>query len=332
MQLVITKTPMRVSFFGGGTDLRSFYKNYGGCVLSTTINKYLYVTVKKNQNYVDYKYRVNWSKTEFANKIKDIQHPIVREVFKFFKINFPCEVSTFADIPANTGMGSSSAFAVGLIKGISTLIGKNYSNKKIAEIAAKIEVDKLKRNIGKQDHYACAIGGLNLFLFEKNEKVNIKKITLNKSFYKILSDSMYVFFLNKKRDASYILQSQKKLKKKNILILKDLKKISLDVFKKLKKIKKKNFLTLFGKNLSKSWLLKVKNNTKVSFSLANRIYNYAESAGAYGGKLLGAGGGGYFLFLTNISVAKKIEKKTKHVSLLKIDICKEGTKILYSSN
>ena len=151
MKLVISKTPLRISLFGGGTDLKSYYKNNKGAVMSFSINKFLYVILKKNEKVVDFKYRVNWSKTEFANKIEDIEHPIVRETFKHFKINFPIEVSTFSDIPANTGLGSSSSFCVGLIHCLSQLLKLNYSIKKIASLAAKIEIDILKRNIGKQN-------------------------------------------------------------------------------------------------------------------------------------------------------------------------------------
>ena len=179
MKLVISKTPLRVSLFGGGTDLKSFYKLYGGAVLSFTINKFLYVIVKKNAKVVDFKYRINWSKTEFANKIDDIEHPIVRETFRLFKIDFPIEVSTFSDIPANTGLGSSSAFAVGLINSLSRLLNLNYSSKKIAELASKIEVDILKRNIGKQDHYASAYGGMNKIEFNKTGKVKVSKFNLD---------------------------------------------------------------------------------------------------------------------------------------------------------
>ena len=173
--MIITKTPFRISFVGGGSDMRSYYKNAKGKVLSTTIDKHIYVIVKKQLGIVEFKYRVNWSQTEFKNKISEIKHPIVRESLKYFKINFPIEITTFSDIPSNTGLASSSAFAVGLIHALLVLLKKNSSKNKIAQIAAEIEVNILKRNIGKQDHYACAYGGLNKITFFKNEKVIVKK-------------------------------------------------------------------------------------------------------------------------------------------------------------
>ena len=161
--MIISKTPLRISFVGGGTDLRRFYKNDYGQVVSSAIDKYVYVVVKRQIGIVEYKYRVNWSQVEFKNNINDIKHPIVREVLKEFKIDFPIEITTFSDIPAGTGLGSSSSFGVGLINAISALIGKRMTQRELAEMGAKIEVDVLKRNMGKQDHYPAAYGGMNTF-------------------------------------------------------------------------------------------------------------------------------------------------------------------------
>ena len=143
--MIITKTPLRVSFAGGGTDLPNYYKKHGGMVISTSIDKFIYVIVRKQVGFLDYKFRINWSEVEFKNSVSKINNPIVREVLKYFNINFPIEISTFSDIPGSTGLGSSSSFAVGLINAISTLI-KKIKQKKIAEIAASIEIDILKEN------------------------------------------------------------------------------------------------------------------------------------------------------------------------------------------
>ncbi len=259
MKLVISKTPLRISLFGGGTDLKSYYKNNKGAVMSFSINKFLYVILKKNEKVVDFKYRVNWSKTEFANKIEDIEHPIVRETFKHFKINFPIEVSTFSDIPANTGLGSSSSFCVGLIHCLSQLLKLNYSIKKIASLAAKIEIDILKRNIGKQDHYAAALGDFNIIEFYKSENVKIKKQNLKKKLIESLNDSFLLFFLNKKRDASTILNSQKKLNSKNIKSLNKIGKLVYDAERILKNKKKlPSKIAQMGDLLSTNWYWKKK--------------------------------------------------------------------------
>ena len=199
MNVVISKTPLRISLFGGGTDLKSYYKFKNGAVMSFSINKFLYVILKKNEKVVDFKYRINWSKTEFTNNINQIEHPLVREIFKYFKINYPIEVSTFSDIPANSGLGSSSAFAVGLINCISKLENLNFSKEKICKIATKIEIDILKRNIGKQDHYASAYGGFNLIEFKRKGSVVVRKINLHQSLEKKINLSFFVIFLKKKK-------------------------------------------------------------------------------------------------------------------------------------
>ena len=162
--MIITRTPFRMSFIGGGTDIKSYYQKNVGKVISTTIDKYLYVIVRKQLGIVEKKFRIRWSKVEFKNKISEIEHPIIREALKYFKINFPIEISTFADIPSDTGLGSSSAFAVGLVTALTAIKGIKVSKYDIATIAAKIEIDILKRNIGKQDHFACAYGGFNSFI------------------------------------------------------------------------------------------------------------------------------------------------------------------------
>ena len=331
MKLVISKTPLRISLFGGGTDLKSYYKKQsGGAAMSFAINKFLYVILKKNEKVVDYKYRINWSKTEFTNNINKIKHPIVRETFKKFKINFPVEVSTFSDIPANTGLGSSSAFAVGLINCISKLLELNYSKKKIASIASKIEIDILKRNIGKQDHFASTFGGFNILKFEKSEKVIINKQNLSKPTIKKINDSILMLFLNKKRDASKILSNQKKLKNKNMEILGKMKKLVF-VAKNIIKKNKKNMINDLGNLLSKTWDLKMENNKNVSYKYVDHLNKEGLKLGAYGGKLLGAGGGGYFLFLTNKKSKRKIILKFKNLLKVDVKIYNFGTKIIYKN-
>ena len=161
--MIISRTPFRISFVGGGTDLRSFYSEEPGQVLSTTIDKYIYVVVKRQVGIVEYKYRVNWSKVEFCNDIEDIEHPIVREALKLFKIDFPIEITTFSDIPGSTGLGSSSAFCVGLLHALYALSGKYATKHTLASEAGSIEVDILLRTMGKQDHFASAYGDLNIF-------------------------------------------------------------------------------------------------------------------------------------------------------------------------
>ena len=160
--MIITRTPFRISFAGGGTDLREFYSQESGRVISTSIDKYIYVVIKRQLGIVERKYRINWSQVEFKDKIEDIEHPIVKEALKFFKVDFPIEITTFSDIPGQTGLGSSSSFAVGLVNALHALRGEMVTKHTLASEAAHIEVDVLGRAMGKQDHFAAAYGNFNI--------------------------------------------------------------------------------------------------------------------------------------------------------------------------
>jgi D-glycero-alpha-D-manno-heptose-7-phosphate kinase len=328
--MIITKTPLRVSFVGGGTDLPNYYKKHGGMVISTSINKFIYVIVRRQVGFLDYKFRINWSEVEFKNAIGKINNPIVREVLKYFNINFPIEISTFSDIPGSTGLGSSSSFAVGLINAISVLIKKKLSKKKIAKIAASIEIDILKRKIGVQDHYSAAVGGLNLLNFKKNNSVVITKIK-NQSFKKIkkLERELVLVFTKQTRNASDILSKQYKPTNSQT---KDLSLMKNEV------ITFKNFFLsqsldakLFGKMLTNQWKLKKKVNSNVTNSKISKIFDKCIKLGSYGGKLLGAGNGGFFLIVSNSKTRKKIEKFIGKENLINFSFEKLGTHVTHIS-
>ena len=174
--MIITRTPFRISFAGGGTDLREFYSQEPGRVISTSIDKYIYVVIKRQLGIVEHKYRINWSHVEFKDKIEDIEHPIVKEALKFFKVDFPIEITTFSDIPGQTGLGSSSSFAVGLVNALHALRGEMVTKHTLASEAAHIEVDLLGRAMGKQDHFAAAYGNLNMFTFNPDESVTVEPV------------------------------------------------------------------------------------------------------------------------------------------------------------
>ena len=297
--MIITRTPFRISFIGGGSDMKSFYKKNIGRVISTTIDKYLYVMVRKQLGIVEYKYRINWSKVEFRNSVHDIEHPIIREALKYFKINFPIEISTFADIPSNTGLGSSSAFAVGLVNALTAIKGIKVTKYDLANIAAKLEIDILERNIGKQDHFACAYGGLNSFTFEKNEKVTVDPILISKHNLTLLEESILLGYTKIKRDASDVLKVQKNLSLKQISKLKKMielvKQLEINLYSNKLNIKK------IGNNVDESWKLKREINPGSTSVNINNFYNLAKKSGSHGGKLLGAGRGGFILLFSEKS-------------------------------
>ena len=325
--MIITRTPFRVSFFGGGTDLKTFYSKTDGEVLSTAIDKYLYVVVKKKLGIVEHKYRINWSSVEFTNQLNKIKNPIARECLKYFKINYPIEITTFADIPGNTGLGSSSAFAVGLVNALFALEGKLASKYEIASIAAKIEVDILQRKIGKQDHFASCYGNLNNFVFKKNEKVIINPIVASSKTLNKLENNLMMFYTGQQRNSETILKKQSNVNQnqfENLIQLRDLVKISSKV------LLKKNFnIREFGSLVHQNWELKKKINKFTSNKSIDRFYNIGIKAGAYGGKLLGAGNGGFILFVCSKHNQYKIIKKLKKLIKLDIKFDYTGTRITY---
>ena len=326
--MIITRTPFRISFLGGGSDMKSFYKNSPGRVISTSIDKYLYVMVRKQLGIVEYKYRINWSKVEFKNSVKDIEHPIIREALKYFKIDFPIEISTFADIPSNTGLGSSSAFAVGLVNALTAIKGIKVTKYDIANIAAKLEIDILKRNIGKQDHFACSYGGLNSFTFEKNEKVTVEPILISKKNLSKLEDSILLGYTKLKRDASDVLKVQKKLSSKQILNFKKM----IKLVKKLENNLLTNNLIIkkIGRNVDQSWLLKKEINPDATNTNIDNFYTLAKKSGSYGGKLLGAGRGGFILLFSEKKNVSKLKKNLKKLKFIPIKFDKgSGSRITY---
>ena len=324
--MILTRTPFRVSFAGGGTDLPIFYKkNKFGKVISSTIKKYLYVMVKKQAPFVEHKYRINWSKTEFVNSIDKIQNPIAREALKYFKIDFPLEITTTSEIPAQTGLGSSSAFVVGLVNALYAIKGIKASKKMIAKTAAHIEVNMLKRFIGKQDHYACAYGGLNIFTFHEDDRVTVKP--LNNINYNYLKNNLFLFFTFKQRDthAGHTLKKQNLGSKiNNESLLRSLK--DVEICKKI--IQKNKHLEGLGKILSESWKFKLKNLKNKTMNELNKTYKKALKNGATGGKVLGAGDGGFFLFHSPLQNKKKLVRALKDNFFLNFDIDTEGTKII----
>ena len=282
---------------------------------------------KKKLGIVEHKFRINWSTVEFTNKIDEIKNPVARECLKYFKIDYPIEITTFADIPANTGLGSSSAFAVGLVNALFALEGKLASKYEIASIAAKIEIDILGRKIGKQDHFACCYGNINNLVFKKNETVVINPIVASSRSIKTLEANMIMFYTNQKRNSETVLKNQYRIKKKqfeNLKKLKDLVGISKDI------ILNKNFRAKeFGILLNRNWELKKKINRLSSNKLVDKYYNQALNLGAYGGKLLGAGNGGFLLFIASKSSQKKIANKLNKLKKMYIKFDYSGTRITY---
>jgi D-glycero-alpha-D-manno-heptose-7-phosphate kinase len=324
--MIISRTPYRLSFVGGGTDLRSFYAEQYGQVISTTIDKYLFVVVKRQIGIVEYKYRINWSKVEFRNDIDEIEHPIVREALRKMNIDFPIEITTFADIPANTGLGSSSAFAVGLLHALYALKGEMVTKYQLASEAAQIEVDILKRTIGKQDHFAASYGNINVFTFNSDETVIVEPAFYRNETRYQLQKNLILFYTKLKRDASEILESQNKVSvnKKDILVkMRDM------VYPMREVLSRGTNLNEFGEILHEGWKLKKSLTADISSTEIENYYSAARNAGAIGGKLLGAGGGGFLLFYVEPEKREAVIKALPGLYHFQPKFDTAGTRITY---
>ncbi|HWQ52555.1 MAG TPA: hypothetical protein VN442_02645 [Bryobacteraceae bacterium] len=293
--VVVTRTPLRVSFAGGGTDLEDFYERDFGAVFSTAIDKFVYVTVKRHSELFLEPVRINYSKTEEVNTIQEIENDIAREALEFLEIEPPIYVSTVADLPASTGLGGSSSFAVGLLHALHAYKGERVSPGQLAEEASQIEIQRLRQPIGKQDQYAAAFGGLNLFRFQPGGAVTVEPQRISKAGLEDLFRNLMMFWTGMQRNASAVLEGQKKNTPQKIECLTELRGHALSL----------QALTCngsvdtarFGRVLDDCWRIKRSLSEGISTSRIDDWYQRGMEAGAEGGKICGAGGGGFLLFL-----------------------------------
>jgi D-glycero-alpha-D-manno-heptose-7-phosphate kinase len=320
--MIITRTPFRVSFVGGGSDLRDFYsKNGYGAVVSTAINKYMYIVIHP---YFHDKIRVKYSRTEDVKEVDEISHPIVRECLRKVQIARGIEIASFADVPAGTGLGSSSAFTVGLLNALYAYKGRVISKEKLAKEACEIEIDILGEPIGKQDQYASAYGNINFLRFNKDETVDVAPILLTELPKKDLERKLCLYYIGGERRASDILTEQKK----NLLMddnFQNLRKIVMFA-EELRGILQQEEINRVGSILHKGWLCKKELSKGISNDEIDNLYLKFIECGALGGKLLGAGGRGFLLIFADNH--ENLRKQFK-LRTLPFIIDREGTKIIF---
>lgn len=291
--MIISKTPYRISFLGGGTDYPIWYEKYGGEVISATINKHLYLTIRDLPNFFDHKFRLVYSKIEQVRNPKSINHKVVREILLKKKISNGLEIHYDGDVPSKSGLGSSSAFVVGIINALNYYTkNKFFSCKKIAQESIIFERKILREIVGSQDQIACSYGGFNTLKFSKNG-FKVKNIISNESELKKIQKKFFIVFTGQSRIASKVAKSyEKKLlneKKSELFHL-------LDLVKQGKKLLYNKDYDSFSQLVDESWKIKKKLSNLVSNNYIDDLYEKAKKNGATGGKLLGAGGGGFFLF------------------------------------
>ena len=296
--VVVTRTPLRVSFAGGGTDLAEYYERDYGAVYSTAITSYIYVTVKRHSPLFNEAIRLNYSKSEEVDDIADIENDIARECLRFLEIEPPIYISTVGDHPASSGLGSSSSFAVGLLHALHTLRGERVSAAQLAEEASHVEIDVLGEPIGKQDQYAVAFGGLNLFVFRPGGAVTLQPGRVPAPLVSELFASLLMFWTGHQRSARSVLEEQREGTGDKLDALDRMRQHAHDVHQLFTSSNGSAIdLQALGHMLDESWQLKRSLATTISSPSIDDWYDNALRAGAYGGKLCGAGGGGCFLFV-----------------------------------
>lgn len=325
--MIISKTPVRISFFGGGTDYPEYFHEFGGCVLSTTIDKYVYVTINSIGGLMDEKYRIAYKKVELCNEIDQIEHPSVRETLRYLNITDGLDINIFSDLPARTGLGSSSSFTVGLLNALYAYQGRIKPPIEYAKDAIHIEKNILQENVGVQDQLAAAVGGLNYMKLNK-ECLSVNPVIISADRKKALDNNLLLYYTGISRFATEVLKEQvEKTKERKVLV--ELKDIYDMVQAGMNILSAENTsLEDFGKLLHETWIAKKKLSTAISNPQIDEMYNIAIRAGALGGKLLGAGGGGFLLFYVGNGKDEFRKKMSKFVEI-PFQFENDGTRVVY---
>ncbi len=327
--MIIIRTPLRISLFGGGTDYPVWYKKFGGSVISTSINRYNYITSRWLPQFFDYKYRIRYFLKEEVSNIDDIKHPSVKACANFLKIKDGFEVVHYSDLPAQSGLGSSSSFTVGMLHSFYSLQSKTPTKRELATNAIYVEQNVIKECVGSQDQIVAAFGGFNKIDFDISNNFEVTPIVISKSRLKQLEENLLLCFTGLQRSASEIaeLQVQNTISKEKEL-------------KKIKDITERAFEVITSENksiddvgllLKEHWELKSSLTNKISSNFIDSIYSKGISNGAIGGKLLGAGGGGFMLFYAHKENHDKIKHALKEFIFVPISFEFSGSKVVYFS-
>ncbi len=325
--MIITRAPLRITFGGGGTDLPSYYRKFGGELIAAGIDKYIYITLHK---IFPVEYIIKYSQFERVTDINEIRHPIIKEVLKHFKVEPRLEIASHADIPDGTGLGSSSTFTVALLKALSYYSRQLLLPEHLAELACDVEINRIGSPIGKQDQYAAAFGGITCFKFNKDDSVQIEPLQISNETLHSLEDDLLLFFTGYSRSASSILSDQKKkseaMDEEMLANLHFTKELGAESRKALEG----NNLKEFARLMHVHWENKKKRSSGMSKSEINRFYDVAMDNGALGGKLIGAGAGGFLMFYTKDHdlLRKAMARENLEEVRFKFDF--EGAKVISS--
>lgn len=328
--IIVSRTPVRISFFGGGTDYPNYYSNKKGAVVGACIDKYTHISISTPQPFFEHKYRIAYSRTELTSSVEMIDHPSIRECLKRRDIDRHLDVHIFSDLPARTGLGSSSSFTVGFLNALHALEGKRVTRQFLAEEACYIEQQMIEENVGSQDQFHAAFGGLNVFTFTK-DGVSARPLLISKKKREFLDDSLMLFYTGITRFASKILheQMEKTSAKQNDAYLERM----FEMVDQFEHFVSENdgdpLLQQFGNMLDESWSLKKQLSSQISRNDIDDAYIRAKEAGALGGKLCGAGGGGFLLLLVPKQAQDSVRQALQPMIEVPFRFEDEGTKIIY---
>lgn len=324
--MIISRTPLRMSFVGGGSDLPSFYRLHNGAVISTAINKYIYININKK---FDNGIRIAYSKTEEVLRVQDIEHKLVKAALIHLGIEGGVEITSIADIPSQgTGLGSSSSFTVGLLQALNAYKGKYISSEQLGKDSCKIELDICGEPIGKQDQYAAAYGGFNLIEFKKDDSVIVSPVITKPETIKEIEENTLMFYTGITRSASNLLKLQSEDvpndigKQKTLIKMVDL---AYNLFHELQN----NNSKVFGEILHENWMLKKSISDGISSSYIDECYEVARSAGASGGKILGAGSGGFLMLYAPRENHQKIKTALNGLRQINVGFESLGSRIIF---
>jgi D-glycero-alpha-D-manno-heptose-7-phosphate kinase len=324
--MIISRTPFRISLFGGGTDYPAWYRTHGGAVLATTINKYCYITCRYLPPFFEHRFRVVYSKIESCQTIDEITHPAVREILRYLNMDRSIEIHHDGDLPARSGMGSSSSFTVGLLHALYALKGHMPSRQQLAMEGIYLEQEILKETVGSQDQVLAAYGGFNHITFLQNGEISVRPITLTPGRIQELNSHLMLFYTGIKRTASDIAQSYVQNignKEQQLRILSNMVNEGISILNSGKDI------ISFGDLLHEAWQAKRSLSSKVSNSYVEELYDQAISAGAIGGKLTGAGGGGFLLLFVPTSKQRQVREKLNKLIYVPFKFEFSGSQIIF---
>lgn len=324
--MVISRTPFRISFFGGGTDYPAWYRQHGGAVLAATINKYCYLTCRYLPPFFEHRIRIVWSKIEMCQKVDEIVHPSVRETLRHLKIDRGMEIHYDGDLPGRSGMGSSSAFTVGLLHALYALKGQVVGKKNLASESIHIEQDILKETVGSQDQVCASYGGVNRINFLPNGDFSVQPMTLLESRLEELNSHLMLFYTGIKRTASDVAASYATRVEDRAALLRQMHDY---VEQSCAILSGEGSLVPFGELLHQAWQAKRSFSNKVSNSAVDALYEEARSAGAMGGKLLGAGGGGFILLFVPPDRRSKVRKQLNRLIHVPFEFEFSGSQIIF---